>query len=219
MKRNCYSVEIPDTDYWKSQIKCQNACPVQTDARGYVRAIAAGDFEKAYLIARGPNPLASICGRICGAPCELECRRSSLDEPISIRALKRFITEKYGAESGKYDESPLKVIDRLLSASEEEHMGFEDIKNLLRGFRESSLSEESPSVGIIGAGPAGLVPPQCPAGPARRSDRPRDAAVLPHRNPGRRNNYIQLPKVELNRPRRRSGKFSAIGGEPTRRVR
>jgi NADPH-dependent glutamate synthase beta subunit-like oxidoreductase len=49
---------------------CQRACPVHTDARGYVRAIAERRFEDAYLIARGPNPFASICGRICRAPCE-----------------------------------------------------------------------------------------------------------------------------------------------------
>ena len=61
-------ITIPDRDYWKDQINCQAACPVHTDARGYVRAIAAGDFERAYLIARGPNPMASVCGRVCGAP-------------------------------------------------------------------------------------------------------------------------------------------------------
>src|ERR1039458_8883575 len=82
-------IEIPEGDYYKRQIKCQYACPVHTDARGYVRAIADGDFEKAYLIARAPNPLASICGRICGAPCEAACRRGSIDQSISIRGLKR----------------------------------------------------------------------------------------------------------------------------------
>jgi NADPH-dependent glutamate synthase beta subunit-like oxidoreductase len=62
-----YNVRVADASYWREQIKCQYACPVHTDARGYVRAIAAGDYEQAYLIARGPNPLASLCGRICGA--------------------------------------------------------------------------------------------------------------------------------------------------------
>ena len=38
-----YQVEIPTADYWRRQIKCQDACPVNTDARGYVRAIADGD--------------------------------------------------------------------------------------------------------------------------------------------------------------------------------
>jgi len=91
-----YKVEIPAEEYWRRQIKCQYACPVHTDARGYVRAIAAGEYEKAYRIARGPNPLASICGRVCGAPCEVACRRGSIDQPIAIRALKRVVTDTFG---------------------------------------------------------------------------------------------------------------------------
>ena len=63
-------------------IKCQDACPVHTDARSYVRAIAQGRIEDAYLIARGPNPLASLCGRVCGARCEAACRRKDIDEAI-----------------------------------------------------------------------------------------------------------------------------------------
>jgi hypothetical protein len=61
-------VAVPDEGYHRGLVACQAACPVHTDARGYVRAIAEGRFEEAYLIARGPNPFASICGRICGAP-------------------------------------------------------------------------------------------------------------------------------------------------------
>lgn len=53
-----YRVAVPPPDHWKRLISCQQACPVHTDARGYVRAIAAGRFEEAYLIARGPNPFA-----------------------------------------------------------------------------------------------------------------------------------------------------------------
>jgi len=93
-----FNVELADIDYWRRQIKCQDACPVHTDARGYIRAVAEGEFRRAYLIARGPNPFASICGRVCGAPCEAACRRGDLDEPISIRALKRFACEKSGPE-------------------------------------------------------------------------------------------------------------------------
>lgn len=55
-----YKVQVADHEYWREQIKCQYTCPVHTDARGYVRAIAAGDYEHAYLIARGPNPLARM---------------------------------------------------------------------------------------------------------------------------------------------------------------
>src|ERR1700752_4971681 len=75
------------------------ACPVHTEAGRYVALIAEGNYEEAYRYARGPNPLASICGRVCGHPCETKCRRGQLDAPISIRALKRFLTERYGPES------------------------------------------------------------------------------------------------------------------------
>ncbi len=156
MKKNPYSVEIPDLEYWKRQIKCQVACPVHTDSRGYVCAIADGDFERAYLIARGPNPLASMCGRICGAPCEAACRRADLDESISIRALKRFVTEKFGVESGKYDSRPLQLIEQFRSMQADECEDSEDIKNFLKHFQISSIAEDAPTVGIIGSGPAGL---------------------------------------------------------------
>jgi len=99
MPPRIYNVEIPDIEYWQKQVKCQWGCPVFTDSRGYVLAIAEGRYLDAYRIARGPNPFASICGRVCGAPCEVECRRGSIDESITIRALKRFATERYGVEA------------------------------------------------------------------------------------------------------------------------
>src|SRR6516162_7550169 len=95
LNRGSYRIRLADRRYWREQIKCQDACPVHTDARGYVRAIAEGDYEAAYLIARGPNPLASNCGRVCGAPCEAACRRGSIDQPIAIRALKRFVSDQH----------------------------------------------------------------------------------------------------------------------------
>ena len=156
MKLKRFSFLIPDLDYWKKQIKCQDACPVHTDARGYVRAIAEGDLEKAYLIARGANPLASICGRICGAPCEEACRRGELDEAVSIRALKKSVTELFGVETEKYDKSPLDLINRFSSMDPDHCMGLEDIRTLLQKFKDPTFSDDSPTVGIIGSGPAGL---------------------------------------------------------------
>src|SRR6266536_272617 len=84
-------------------VPCTRACTVLTMAGRYVSAIAAGDDELAYLLARMPNPFPSICGRVCAAPCELACRRGLIDEPIAIRALKRFACEHAGVESGHGD--------------------------------------------------------------------------------------------------------------------
>jgi len=136
---------IPDYRYWRQNIKCQTGCPVNTDSRGYVRAISDGDYEKAYWIARMPNPLASICGRICGAPCELACRRGWIDAAISIRALKRFVTEKYGVEIYKDKKDFTRdFVDRF----RKEGIGISGIMGI--------ASEKSRPVSIVGAGPAGL---------------------------------------------------------------
>jgi formate dehydrogenase beta subunit len=100
---NKYQVVVPDTDYYRKLVKCQEACPVHTDSRGYVTAIARGDLALGYQMAHDPNPLSTVCGRICGAPCEIACRRSAIGpdyEPVAIRPLKRVLTERYGPEVG-----------------------------------------------------------------------------------------------------------------------
>jgi formate dehydrogenase (NADP+) beta subunit len=61
-------------------------CPARTDAGRYVQLIADGREEEAFLVARAPNPFASVCGRVCAAPCEDACRLGAVDAPISIRA-------------------------------------------------------------------------------------------------------------------------------------
>src|SRR6201993_2893082 len=88
-----------DGDWLHTNFPCMMACPAHTNAGRYVGLIAEGRFEEAYRFARNPNPLASICGRVCAHPCETACRRGEIDKPISIRALKRFLTERYGPES------------------------------------------------------------------------------------------------------------------------
>ncbi|MDF1499678.1 MAG: hypothetical protein P1P76_04320 [Anaerolineales bacterium] len=106
MPNNKYRVSVPTVDAWRAMIKCQAACPVFTDARGYVTAAARGDLELGYQIAHDPNPLSTICGRICGAPCEDACRRSDVsdeNQPVAIRPIKRVLTERYGPESQRYE--------------------------------------------------------------------------------------------------------------------
>jgi len=86
-------------DWLNTNFPCMMACPAHTNAGRYVALIAEGNFEEAYRYAREPNPLASICGRVCAHPCETACRRGEIDKPIAIRALKRFLTERHGPES------------------------------------------------------------------------------------------------------------------------
>jgi formate dehydrogenase beta subunit len=93
-------VSTDSLEYFDENIPCLAACPVHTNAGMYVAAIADGDDETAYLTARMPNPFASVCGRVCAAPCEDACRRGNIDRPIAIRALKRFVTDQFGPETG-----------------------------------------------------------------------------------------------------------------------
>ncbi len=122
---------VPDAQWLWDNEPCRAACPVHTDAGGYVTAIAEGRFRDAYVLARGPNPFPSVCGRICAAPCETACRRGCIDAPVSIRALKRFVTERFGVES--------------FAGAEAWHEGHGPVP-----------AATGPSVGIIGGGPGGL---------------------------------------------------------------
>ncbi|MGI9607770.1 MAG: FAD-dependent oxidoreductase [Acidimicrobiales bacterium] len=116
--------------YFDENIPCLAACPVHTNAGMYVAAIADGDDEQAYLTARMPNPFASVCGRVCAAPCEDACRRGQIDQPIAIRALKRFVTEQFGPES--------------------------DSQGLWKKVAAPPDVEQPQSIGIVGGGPAGM---------------------------------------------------------------
>lgn len=157
--------EIPGENYHRELISCQVACPVHTDARGYIRAIAEQRFDEAYLIARGPNPFASICGRICGAPCETACRRGQVprvdddghfvanDRPVSIRALKGFACSTAGPERRGHDD----VLRTVRAASPSVCSGPEEMAALLRAALEGRIQPaKGEQVAIIGAGPAGL---------------------------------------------------------------
>jgi NADPH-dependent glutamate synthase beta subunit-like oxidoreductase len=128
-------LKIPDAErYWVEQVKCRVACPVFTDACGYVTAVAEGRDRDAYAIARATNPFVSICGRICGAPCERACRRGSVDTPVSIRAVKRWACELYGNDTG----------------SDEHYHRFADRKMLIPN------GDYGEKIAVIGAGVAGL---------------------------------------------------------------
>ncbi len=139
---------IRPLSWFRENVPCLWACPVKTDSGRYVQLVAEGKFEGAYRIARAPNPIASICGRACGAPCEDACRRGKIDEAVTIRPIKRFLAERFGPESfrclssSEIAASPCPVGSTTLGHS-----------NLLARMRKS---QSSGRVAVIGAGPAGL---------------------------------------------------------------
>ena len=123
-------------------------------------AIAEGNYERAYLIARAPNPFASICGRVCNAPCEAACRRGKVNpgEPVSIRALKRFVNDWFGV----YDVSGSAVppADSPFPFYHPRPADF-DLENSalqasLATLKQHARPQSGKRVAVIGAGPAGM---------------------------------------------------------------
>ena len=73
---------------------CQNACPAGVDVPGYVSLIGEKRYAEALRLHRERNPFASVCARVCFHACEDKCRRATLDAPVAIRGLKRFLVEQ-----------------------------------------------------------------------------------------------------------------------------
>jgi heterodisulfide reductase subunit A-like polyferredoxin len=78
---------------------CRDACPAGQRAQGYIALIREGRWQDALRVIKMDNPFPGICGRICNHRCETACNRGQVDEPINIRALKRFVTDKVYAEA------------------------------------------------------------------------------------------------------------------------
>jgi formate dehydrogenase major subunit len=72
---------------------CVTGCPAHTDCQGYVGLIANGCFDEAVELIRDHIPLPGSIGRVCPHPCEDQCRRRLVDEPVSIAWIKRFAAD------------------------------------------------------------------------------------------------------------------------------
>jgi NADPH-dependent glutamate synthase beta subunit-like oxidoreductase/NAD-dependent dihydropyrimidine dehydrogenase PreA subunit len=79
---------------------CQRGCPAGIDIREYIRQISVGNNYRAVQVIKERNPFPAVIGRICPRPCELECRRNFVDEPVAINFLKRYAAD-YEKESGE----------------------------------------------------------------------------------------------------------------------
>jgi len=72
---------------------CSEACPAGIDVKSYVNLIADKRYEEAVNVVRRANPFPGVCGRVCTHPCEGACQRGEVDDPVAIRALKRFASD------------------------------------------------------------------------------------------------------------------------------
>jgi heterodisulfide reductase subunit A-like polyferredoxin len=108
---------------------CKLSCPAECNGQGYVALISKGKYEEALNHIKQWLPIPATLGRICHHPCELNCNRSDVDEPIGIRPLKRFVTD---------------IVREKRQAGE------------LPPEEKLEIDPDKPKVAVVGSGPAGL---------------------------------------------------------------
>jgi len=156
-----FPARFNEIEWYRTNVPCMEACPVHTDSGRYVQLVGEGRYEEAFLVARSPNPLASMCGRVCAAPCEDACRRAKIDEAVSIRALKRFVCEQFGAESPRPDTYKTLIQDQASGDVVSGDPGCRrrwHLPVLSTGVSgpEPAGAAGSKKVAVVGCGPAGL---------------------------------------------------------------
>ena len=80
----------------RQPVPCVALCPAGVDVPGYSALILEGRYKDAVKLIRKDNPFPTVCALICEHPCEARCRRSLVDAPINIRALKRYAVDHCG---------------------------------------------------------------------------------------------------------------------------
>ena len=99
--------DTSNPDYYHRVVDCQWACPAHTDVPGYIRLIAQGRFDDAYMLNRQSNVFPGILGRVCDRPCEPACRRGRVEEkPVAICRLKRVAADQRGDIRDRLPKAP-----------------------------------------------------------------------------------------------------------------
>jgi NADPH-dependent glutamate synthase beta subunit-like oxidoreductase len=99
--------DTSNPDYFHKVVDCQWACPAHTDVPAYIRLIAQGRFDDAYMLNRESNVFPGILGRVCDRPCEPACRRGRVeDKPVAICRLKRVAADGRGDITHRLPKAP-----------------------------------------------------------------------------------------------------------------
>ena len=126
----------------KGTSPCKHTCPAGTSAQGYIALIAEGRYEEALEVIKQYNPFPATVGRVCHHPCESECNRGKVDEPVAICALKRFVADtvyaRWDGEGTQENSGELRELAPFPLAPTE------------------LPSEDRRRIAVVGSGPCGL---------------------------------------------------------------
>ena len=115
--------------YESGTAPCKAACPAHVPVQGYLKKAKEGKYREALELIKTQNPFPAVCGRVCNKRCEDACTRGTVDQPVSIDAVKKFVADLDLNSKDRY--IPEKIVP-------------------------SVYGEFKEKIAIIGAGPAGL---------------------------------------------------------------
>ncbi|MBN2319598.1 MAG: FAD-dependent oxidoreductase [Acidobacteria bacterium] len=98
----CNSVEGKSGREKQQTSPCKFNCPAGNDIQGFIGLTAGGKYAEAFQLLKETSPFPSICGRVCTFPCESECNRKQIDDPVSIRAIERFLADRNRGNGDAY---------------------------------------------------------------------------------------------------------------------
>lgn len=81
---------------------CMVSCPAHNNVQAFVSLTAKGEYQRAIQILKETSPFPSVCGRVCPHPCEGDCNREQIDEPVAIRSIERFVADHDRSSTGAY---------------------------------------------------------------------------------------------------------------------
>ncbi|TEU15796.1 MAG: FAD-binding protein [Dehalococcoidia bacterium] len=126
---------------------CRVACPAGVNAQGYVALTSQGKFKEALEVLRRTMPFAGVCGRVCTHPCEQDCERGKVDQPIAIRTLKRFMAD-YELKKGREKATPVEITrDEKVAIAGSGPAGLACAYDLVRQGYPVTVFESAPEVG------------------------------------------------------------------------
>jgi formate dehydrogenase (NADP+) beta subunit len=100
--------EVSNPDYYHRVVDCQWACPAHTNVPEYIRLVAQGRYDDAYILNRESNVFPGILGRTCDRPCEPACRRGRVEEkPVAICRIKRVAADLKGDVRPRLPRAPV----------------------------------------------------------------------------------------------------------------
>ncbi|HZL21100.1 MAG TPA: FAD-dependent oxidoreductase [Polyangia bacterium] len=108
--------DVRNPDYFHKVVDCQWACPAHTNVPEYIRMVAQGRFDDAYMLNRDSNVFPGILGRTCDRPCEPACRRVRIEEkPVAICRIKRVAADHRGDISARLPTAPEKKLGKRVA--------------------------------------------------------------------------------------------------------